>query len=686
MLLSADQHRLLSQLVSAAKLGQTAEQIASEFQRPAGHKQAATVQHLRTLLDRLGTAGPIARQTADALLPLVASSEPHATLCRFLDVYAQSLGESICPTTIAKQIVIDYLFASAEAGSARLSSAQQKARKTRESLKAIVNNVIGGAGGGRSSSPSANSSQPSEETTKWSDVKRRVTAAASFGLSKSARNSHMSPATVHSIGNSDADAGTCDKRLQLLPAVHRAGDGYGDDSSPQNVGNDHQQQQQQQHNEDAFALRRRQTLWQCNHAESPLFFQRRCATALPVHNQEQLLIGELLDCLVGIAGTFVRPVERQQQQQQQLTVAFAISDQINCSMRDLAAPLLVMGTHYTIIDDFCVLHGNEYRGFGLTGPHPHRSGDGNSGGSLDVPRGSQVLQALAEAMRSLKQDYMQTIGSLESDAAELTLSKLVHLLRPARRSLSVLAQTVDTVNGGQLRGAAVLTMLHRQIRGALGDEVRQQVLEHLLEQAAVPYVRTLQLWIVNGVVHDPHREFMIEEHEARSGEPAEEETYWGNRYLVRPDRMPEFVADVQAEVQRTGKYLNVMRQCGYTVDGRSCDGDAEETTAASAVAAETATGGGMAGETLRYSATSNEHLVSDLIRRAFRGREVSCICNAPSLHQRRHGLASLIPLGHPLLVVPLQHQTSARTIARTAAQYRCASCRMPCWQAALCTA
>lgn len=473
-------------------------------------------------------------------------------------------------------------------------SAQLKARKARESLKTIVNNAIGG---GRGSSPSAanqNCSQQSESSctstfspataSKWSDVKRRVTAAASIGLSKSARSSHIAPASASNLGGGPVD--TDDE----TPPIG----GYGDDSV-----------QQHQHPEDAFALRRRQTLWQCNHTESPLFFQRRCATALPAPNQEQLLIGELLDCLVGIAGTFVRPVDRHQQPGgvgAMMSSAFTISDQINCSMRDLAAPLLLMGTHYTIIDDFCVLHSNEYRGYALTGS-AHRSGGGSG------PRGSQVLQALASTLRQLKQDYLQTVVTLQADAAELTLSKLVHLLRPARHSLSVLAQIVDAVTASQLRGAGVLSMLHRQIRGALGDEVRQQVLEHLLEQAAEPYVRTLQLWIVKGVVYDPHLEFMIEERELRCGEPAEEETYWGYRYRLRQDRTPDFFNDVQNEVQRTGKYLNVMRQCGYSVDGRSSEERDGEAGEAAATLAESE--GGMGGETLRYSATSNEHLVSN---------------------------------------------------------------------------
>lgn len=93
MPLSVEQQRLLCKLVIAAKLSDSADGIVDEFQRPAGHKQAATVQNLRTLLDRLGTTGPLARQSVDLVLPQMATAEPMATLGRFLDVYAQGLGE-----------------------------------------------------------------------------------------------------------------------------------------------------------------------------------------------------------------------------------------------------------------------------------------------------------------------------------------------------------------------------------------------------------------------------------------------------------------------------------------------------------------------------------------------------------------------------------------------------------------
>lgn len=38
--------------------------------------------------------------------------------------------------------------------------------------------------------------------------------------------------------------------------------------------------------------------------------------------------------------------------------------------------------------------------------------------------------------------------------------------------------------------------------------------------------------------------------------------YWEKRYTVRRERIPVFLERVADVILRTGKYLNVIRQCG----------------------------------------------------------------------------------------------------------------------------
>lgn len=383
------------------------------------------------------------------------------------------------------------------------------------------------------------------------------------------------------------------------------------------------------HADDACALRRRQTLAQVNAlpaADAGAAFQRRSATALPAARQEQLLIDELLNCLVGCGGSFVQPLPAAPPTSPTAPrprgVRFAISEQINCSLRALAAPLLATAHHYTIVNAFCVQHSNEYHGFCVasTAPPPApplRSTTGTTPTRRTLPpppRGSQIVQALAATMRQLLQEYTLTICTLEAESSRLTLAKLLHLLRPTGETLAVMAAVVGYCGW---RGAELLSWLHEQIEQSLGNAARQAVFEHLLEAAARPYVETLQRWIVRGVIVDPHKEFMVDVGLLKNwqDERVEEEMYWRTKYVWLEERTPSFLRGITAEnVMRTGKYLNVIEQCrdGGKIMREESDGGGggDEMQPVGEGQAYGNVGSGMDGETLHYSATSEDHLVS----------------------------------------------------------------------------
>ena len=61
---------------------------------------------------------------------------------------------------------------------------------------------------------------------------------------------------------------------------------------------------------------------------------------------------------------------------------------------------------------------------------------------------------------------------------------------------------------------------------------------------------------------------MIEEHEAYRKEKLQQEyndAYWEQHYTVCRDRIPVFLENVADKILRTGKYLNVIRECGENI-------------------------------------------------------------------------------------------------------------------------
>ncbi|KAB2096467.1 hypothetical protein ES319_A01G110200v1 [Gossypium barbadense] len=74
-------------------------------------------------------------------------------------------------------------------------------------------------------------------------------------------------------------------------------------------------------------------------------------------------------------------------------------------------------------------------------------------------------------------------------------------------------------------------------------------------------------WIYEGVIDDPYGEFFIAENKSLQKESLTQDydaKYWRQRYSLKKD-IPSFLANIAGTILTTGKYLNVMRECGYNV-------------------------------------------------------------------------------------------------------------------------
>jgi gamma-tubulin complex component 2 len=100
----------------------------------------------------------------------------------------------------------------------------------------------------------------------------------------------------------------------------------------------------------------------------------------------------------------------------------------------------------------------------------------------------------------------------------------------------------------------------------------KEMLLFLLEKASVPFFQILQGWIYQGVINDPYHEFFVEENKALSKENMNEDyndAYWEKRYTIRPENVPAFLESSQNKILVTGKYLNVIRECGISIENTS---------------------------------------------------------------------------------------------------------------------
>jgi gamma-tubulin complex component 2 len=79
----------------------------------------------------------------------------------------------------------------------------------------------------------------------------------------------------------------------------------------------------------------------------------------------------------------------------------------------------------------------------------------------------------------------------------------------------------------------------------------------------------LQLWIGNGVLEDPFSEFMIQE--KNMAKEKLHDLYWERKYTLQNNFTPSFLAPYSEKILKSGKYWNVLRDCGVRGEASSID-------------------------------------------------------------------------------------------------------------------
>lgn len=137
--------------------------------------------------------------------------------------------------------------------------------------------------------------------------------------------------------------------------------------------------------------------------------------------------------------------------------------------------------------------------------------------------------------------------------------------------LAVIAGQLDKYD--DLNGANLLTFLYEKITSLTGDRNSQRIIIHLTKVTAAPYINMLRLWMLKGAIIDSQDEFMVKDNREtmnrensvlQMGEYSAE--YWEKRYTLRRDKTPKFLEPLSDCILRTGKYLNVIRQCAKHTD------------------------------------------------------------------------------------------------------------------------
>lgn len=136
--------------------------------------------------------------------------------------------------------------------------------------------------------------------------------------------------------------------------------------------------------------------------------------------------------------------------------------------------------------------------------------------------------------------------------------------------MKALYSVIQKASSNDYAGVDVLNLLQSQAKAMAGDHVVRSLLEKMAHCASSAYLEILERWVYEGLIDDPYGEFFIAENRSLQKESLTQDydaKYWQQRYSLK-DSIPSFLADVAGTILTTGKYLNVMRECGHNVQVR----------------------------------------------------------------------------------------------------------------------
>uniref|UniRef100_A0A8C4Z1Z9 Gamma-tubulin complex component n=1 Tax=Gadus morhua TaxID=8049 RepID=A0A8C4Z1Z9_GADMO len=260
---------------------------------------------------------------------------------------------------------------------------------------------------------------------------------------------------------------------------------------------------------------------------------------MPLSSQEQALLEDLLFVLIGVDGRDItaQPVLGRQNR------SFIVNPTLDMSIKELVNRILPVASYFSTITRFV----EEKSSFEY----------------------GQVNHALTAAMRTLMKEYMILVTQLEHLHRQglLSLQKLWFYIQPPMRTMEILASIASSVDKGDCMGGSTLSLLHDRTFNFTGDSQAQELCLYLTKAASVPYFEILEKWIYRGIINDPYSEFMVEEHELQKEKIQEDynDKYWDQRYTIIQHRIPSFLQKMADKILSTGKYLNVVRECGRDV-------------------------------------------------------------------------------------------------------------------------
>ncbi|KAK4785853.1 hypothetical protein SAY86_002542 [Trapa natans] len=256
--------------------------------------------------------------------------------------------------------------------------------------------------------------------------------------------------------------------------------------------------------------------------------------------QELIVIDDILSALVGIEGRYISITRIRGKEDE---VSFQVDASMDLALQEMVKRIFPLCQSFLLISQFVESRSQFKNGL--------------------------VNHSFTAALRELLLDYQAMVAQLEHQfrLGRLSIQGLWFYCQPLMVSMQALSVVIQKASTSNSTGSALLNLLQSQAKAMAGDNAVRSLLERMTQRANNAYLGILERWVYEGVIDDPYGEFFIKENKSLLKESLTQDNdakFWRERYSLK-DGIPSFLANIAGTILTTGKYLNVMRECGHTV-------------------------------------------------------------------------------------------------------------------------
>ncbi|CAG0920797.1 unnamed protein product [Notodromas monacha] len=262
---------------------------------------------------------------------------------------------------------------------------------------------------------------------------------------------------------------------------------------------------------------------------------------LPIEVQEDLIVVDLIGCLLGKEGSYILHVIDDEQ------TTFVVDHSLDDLLANQIKGFIPLLTNIRTLHTFVEFSWNNKKKCG------------------------RIIQSIAGYIRKTIYEFRFLVDQLDDERRSRGLKLLAIWagVQDAVLNFDVLARIARTIMSIDLRSGALLSFLRRGDFSAFSDGKVQRMMTFVQNRAYAPFLHMLECWIYRGMLDDPYEEFFVVRNQEFATENVSayySEDYWTGAYGVPVTEMvPDFLqGQLALQVLNTGKYINVIKKSGHT--------------------------------------------------------------------------------------------------------------------------